>query len=165
MGIFFAGLIVWCVGGSIFAAILPWLAEALWYVGAFLLLCLKITLRLTGIALWWLATDGRRHAAAGIRAAYLFTRIFWEEWQRPAGETGAEAGNAAPGEDDLFESALTLLGLPRAFTRDELSAAYKKAIRRAHPDAGGSTEMAAAVNAARDLIIARRGWAATVSVA
>ncbi len=159
MGVIFAFLVIWCVGWLIFAAIAPLLGQMLWHLGKFLLLCLKITLRLTGAALWWLATDGRRYAVAGVCAAFLFARIFWDEWHRPAEEPGEGAGA------DPFEAALALLGLHPAFTREELVKAYKQAIRRAHPDAGGSVKQAAAINAARDLIMIRKGWAAAARAA
>ncbi len=161
MGVIFAFLVIWCVGWLIFAAIAPLLGQALWHLGKFLLLCLKITLRLAGTALWWLATDGRRYAVAGVRAAFLFARIFWDEWHRPA----EEPGDSPPGNADPFEAALTLLNLHPVFTREELAKSYKQAIRRAHPDAGGSVKQAAAINAARDLIMIRKGWAAAARAA
>jgi hypothetical protein len=42
-----------------------------------------------------------------------------------------------------------LLSLPLTFTADELQQAWREAARAAHPDAGGSDEAMAALNAAR----------------
>jgi len=52
-----------------------------------------------------------------------------------------------------------LFGLALIFTREELGRAYKKAIRKAHPDLGGSVEAAQELNVARDLIMSAHGWA------
>ena len=164
-------LLVWCGFCKLLEEFGPDLFVGIGYLFKFVFLCLWMTLKLLWRVLWWLLTDGRRHAVAGVRAAYLFGRIFWEEWHRPAEEQGAESGagndnaNAPQGATDPFESALSLLGLRPGFTRDELNKAYKNAIRRAHPDAGGTTAMAAAINAARDLIMSRMGWATTARAA
>lgn len=59
---------------------------------------------------------------------------------------------------DPYILALGALGLPANFTQVELSRAYKIAIRKAHPDLGGSHEKAQAVNTARDLLARHHGW-------
>ena len=61
-------------------------------------------------------------------------------------------------ERDAYAQALAFFGLAPGFTADDLSRVYKRAIRKAHPDAGGSLEQAQAINAARDLIARRMGW-------
>jgi len=58
-----------------------------------------------------------------------------------------------------LEAAYALFGLALTFTREELHHAYKTAIRKAHPDLGGSVEQAQELNVARDLIISAHGWA------
>lgn len=63
-----------------------------------------------------------------------------------------------PPPPNPYEAALMELGLSAVFTEPEFVAAYRRAIRTAHPDAGGSTVRAQRVNSARDLIRARRGW-------
>lgn len=52
--------------------------------------------------------------------------------------------------------ARALLDLPVSATRDEIVAAHRRLIARVHPDAGGTTALAARVNAARDVLIAER---------
>jgi hypothetical protein len=139
------------------------LKDAIGALFRFVFLCFWMTLKLFAVVLWWLLTDGRRHAAAGVRAAYLFGRILWEEWHR--GEEPAftpdddQTEPAAAGAPDAYETALGVLGLAHGFTRDDLNTAYKRTIRRAHPDAGGSVDQATTVNVARDLILAQMGWA------
>jgi len=59
---------------------------------------------------------------------------------------------------DPYRLALILLGLPEQFTAEDLTKAFRRAMLAAHPDAGGSTAKAQAVNAARALIKKRSGW-------
>ena len=113
-------------------------------------------------ALWVaLRTCGR-----GIRLAMLFAFFLVSEWLRPSADESDEAASQHEGEDnaastapDAYGTALALFGLRPGFSRTALHAAYKQAIRAAHPDLGGSTEEAQAINAARDLIMRRHGWA------
>lgn len=51
----------------------------------------------------------------------------------------------------------TIVPAPEDRTRETLNQYYRDAARRAHPDAGGSDEQMAAVNRARDLILADLG--------
>jgi hypothetical protein len=57
----------------------------------------------------------------------------------------------------------TILGIAPTATPEEIKAAYWRRIRIAHPDCGGSSEIAASINAARDVAIARKGWKSTAS--
>lgn len=59
---------------------------------------------------------------------------------------------------DPYAQALALLGLAQDCSEPALKAAYRAAIRKAHPDAGGSAAAAQAVIAAHDLIRQRKGW-------
>lgn len=72
--------------------------------------------------------------------------------QEPAADQHDDAA-ADDDDEDLHQAALILLGLPGNYTRAALDAAYKAAIRKAHPDAGGSVDEAQAVNMARDLLL------------
>jgi curved DNA-binding protein CbpA len=49
--------------------------------------------------------------------------------------------------------ARSLLGVPQAATREEIRAAYLRLIRRAHPDHGGTSGLAAQLNAARERLL------------
>lgn len=55
------------------------------------------------------------------------------------------------------EQASRLLDLPGDATAAEVRAAHRRLIRRVHPDTGGSADLTAQVNAARDVLLARRG--------
>lgn len=48
-----------------------------------------------------------------------------------------------------------ILGVGPDATREEIQAAYKRLIRMAHPDSGGTAGLAAQLNAARDRLLER----------
>lgn len=80
------------------------------------------------------------------------------EWQRRGREEAKE--DAAIARLNGWEPACKLLGLPpEGFTKAQLSRAYRNAMRKAHPDLGGSPSRAKAINIARDLIRTLQGWA------
>ena len=63
------------------------------------------------------------------------------------------------GREEAWEPACKLLSLPvEGFTKAQLSCAYRNAMRKAHPDLGGSPSRAKAINIARDLIRKQLGW-------
>jgi len=51
------------------------------------------------------------------------------------------------------EEAYAVLGLPAGATRDEIQLAYRRLIQRVHPDQGGSADLAARLNRARDVLL------------
>lgn len=124
--------------------------------------------RLARGVLWVLVRLGR-----GTWAACVFLFFLIDEWRRgpeahpddagPDEYAGDDAGGPdnQDGQDDqerAYEDALSLLGLAPGFSRTALHSAWKAAIRKAHPDAGGDARQATAINVARDLIAARHGW-------
>ena len=63
------------------------------------------------------------------------------------------APDLAPSVKMEREEAFDVLGLKATASADEIRAAHKKLLRAIHPDAGGSTYLAAKINAARDLLL------------
>ncbi len=59
---------------------------------------------------------------------------------------------------DHYQAALKLLGLSEPFTKAELGARYKMAMKKAHPDVSGDARFATRLNMARDLILKTKGW-------
>jgi len=59
----------------------------------------------------------------------------------------------APPESMSRRQARSILGVGDTAGRAEIEAAYRRLIRRAHPDHGGSTGLAAQLNAARDRLL------------
>lgn len=72
----------------------------------------------------------------------------WWYWFRRNG--GGRSMDMSP------EEARRLLDLPRDPTPEMIRAAHRRLIARVHPDAGGSADLSARVNAARDTLLARR---------
>ncbi|HTJ01826.1 MAG TPA: DnaJ domain-containing protein [Methylovirgula sp.] len=54
-------------------------------------------------------------------------------------------------EDEAYE----ILGLRKGATRDEVLRSHRSLIKRLHPDQGGSTDLAARVNEAKDVLMRR----------
>jgi hypothetical protein len=113
-----------------------------------------------------------RFVARGIGLLLLFSYYLIHEWLRgpPAQDPYEDQQEEEPEDDqsqnaansparDPYADALALFGLSPGFTQSDLARAYIKAIKTAHPDAGGSLEKAQAVNVARDAIELRHGWA------
>ena len=55
-----------------------------------------------------------------------------------------------------LEEARRILGVGEGASREEIQAAYARLMRLAHPDQGGTTGLAAQVNAARDRLLGRK---------
>jgi hypothetical protein len=70
---------------------------------------------------------------------------------------GGHAGAASPPQGAMSEDeALAVLGLARGATPDEVRAAHKRLMVKLHPDQGGSSWLAAKLNAARERLLGRR---------
>jgi hypothetical protein len=83
-----------------------------------------------------------------ILEAYLDRRLGaeWRQQSRPPpGEQGTSMGRA---------EALAVLGLAEGATTDEIKAAHRRLIQRVHPDVGGSADLAARINRAKDILLA-----------
>jgi hypothetical protein len=116
-----------------------------------------------GALAWWLHRQGLLipnlvrlggAAAAGLLAFRLFTtgRVL-------AGAAVAAIGfgwwvwNGRARMPDALSEAARLLGVPPDAPSETVWQAWRQAMARAHPDAGGSEEAAKALTAARDLLI------------
>lgn len=96
--------------------------------------------------------DSQERPIDNLRALYLCLEDMRMLEVRGLAETVQSAYKqlAAPAaERDPYE----VLGLRPGATRDEVEAMWKVKARAAHPDAGGSNEAMAALNAARDRLI------------
>lgn len=61
-----------------------------------------------------------------------------------------------PRVDVSLDEARSILGVGPSATDEEIQAAYTRLMRMAHPDKGGTSGLAAQLNAARDRLISRR---------
>ena len=64
-----------------------------------------------------------------------------------------QQGPRGPRTDMTREEAHAVLGLKEGATADEIRAAYRRLIQRMHPDVGGSADLAARINRAKDVLL------------
>lgn len=163
MGALFLLLVAWCIASMIFAEFVPFVLELMWYALCYVAECFGVALKYLFKELFrgilWLAQRSWRSVRNVASRAQ-------ESGHGPASEDTDEAEDAAEDEQpaprpapDPYQVALGLLGLEPGFSRAALTRAYKQAMKHAHPDAGGSTRRAQAVNAARELLLRAHGWA------
>ena len=108
-----------------------------------------------GLHGWSLQADGE---AARLLETYLDRRLpGWREAAddgNDAGRTGAGFGRQrTAGMPDSV--AYQVLGLSEGASREEITRAHRRLMKQCHPDHGGSTEMAARVNEAKDVLMRR----------
>lgn len=79
--------------------------------------------------------------------AYLDRRLGgdWRNVRRPP--------PSGPRGDMSRDEALAVLGLAEGATADEVRAAHRRLIQRMHPDVGGSADLAARINRAKDVLL------------
>lgn len=69
----------------------------------------------------------------------------WRNAQRPPPR--------GPRTDMTQDEALAVLGLAEGATHDEIRAAHRRLIQRMHPDVGGTADLAARINRAKDVLL------------
>ncbi|WIM13299.1 molecular chaperone DnaJ [Enhydrobacter sp.] len=70
------------------------------------------------------------------------------------GWRGAQQQSPKAGRADMTrDEALAVLGLAEGATADEIRAAHRRLIQRVHPDVGGSADLAARINRAKDILL------------
>jgi hypothetical protein len=75
-------------------------------------------------------------------------------WRAQAGAGSANA-NSSSGSTMNENQAYEILGLNEEATRDEVVEAHRRLIQKLHPDRGGSTYLAARVNEAKSILLAK----------
>jgi DnaJ-domain-containing protein 1 len=128
-------------------------------------LALWLILRASGRSLFkrreWRLLTGAFAVAALAGAAYAAVREAWVPaavllmmggWlalstRRPPGAPPPRAGRMS------LQDARAILGVPPAATPDDIKAAYVRLMRSVHPDKGGTSGLAAQLNAARDRLL------------
>jgi hypothetical protein len=77
-------------------------------------------------------------------------------WREHAQDDAAAGQGAARGGKMTEEQAYQVLGLPPGASADDIAHAHRTLMKKLHPDQGGSTYLAAQINAAKDVLL-RRG--------
>ena len=89
-----------------------------------------------------------------VMESYL-DRVHGAEWRdTAAGDTG-EPGTRARGAPMSKEEACEILGVGLGATEDEVEQAYRRLMLKMHPDQGGSDYLAAKINQAKEVLLAR----------
>lgn len=88
--------------------------------------------------------------SSNLLAAYLDREH--EGWQSDHQSRPPPVENGDMAEDQ----ALDILGLDAGAGRDDIIQAHRRMMQKIHPDRGGSTYLAAKINAAKDFLLARR---------
>jgi hypothetical protein len=65
----------------------------------------------------------------------------------------AQSRPSGPRTDMTRDEALAILGLATGATEEQVRAAHRRLILRVHPDAGGSADLAARINRAKDVLL------------
>ena len=95
----------------------------------------------------------------GLRGQWLISLglVAFCLWLGASARPGASPGGSAPKpplNDALsVQQARLILGVAPGADREAIEAAYRRMMRRAHPDVGGSSGLAAQVNAARERLL------------
>ncbi|TAN48263.1 MAG: hypothetical protein EPN26_12765 [Rhodospirillales bacterium] len=80
----------------------------------------------------------------------------WRELKRQFGQRQDAPPPPRPGQNRMGrDEAYATLGLKPGASPEEIHAAYKRLMQKVHPDAGGSSALAARINEARDVLIGK----------
>ena len=107
---------------------------------------------------WWLISGGAMTGTIGAALKLYLDRRFpgWRQHVHPDADTGPRSANRSRVSGVMTEEeAYEILGLQAGCPRDAIGAAYRAAMKKVHPDQGGSAEMAVRLNLARDLLLRR----------
>lgn len=84
--------------------------------------------------------------------AYLDRRL-GADWRNTQDSRSQRPPPRGPRTDMTREEALAVLGLAESATADEIRAAHRRLIQRMHPDVGGTADLAARINRAKDVLL------------
>lgn len=104
-----------------------------------------------------LLSECRRQDAqsAHVLEAYL-DRTFGEEWRAGADSDGGADHDTSPVEHMSAAQARQILGVDENATREQVVEAHRRLMQKLHPDRGGSTFLAAQINAAKRVLLDAR---------
>lgn len=105
------------------------------------------------IALFFLAITGRLPAAIAVVSALIpLAYGYGRKWL--SGKMAGEAQSKSTQQNPMTrDEAYEILGLQDGATRKDIQDAYKRLMKKVHPDQEGSEWMAAKLNAAKDLLL------------
>lgn len=116
-----------------------------------------VSLVAIAIAMFYLAVTGRLPAAIALVVAIVpFVLSYLKA--RAAGHSGQDAphNTNSANKPMTHDEALEVLGLGKGASVDMIKDAYKKLMKKVHPDQEGSEWMAAKLNEAKDLLLSNK---------
>ena len=90
---------------------------------------------------------------AGLRGAWIASAALIVVSAFIGGSVRAKGGPRSDSASMSAAQARSILGVGPTASRAEIELAYRRLIRRVHPDVGGAAGLAAHLNAARDLLL------------
>jgi hypothetical protein len=103
---------------------------------------------------WWAFWRGVRFVS--MRTGRIAAELEREWFER----YGSEPGAVPPSMRMPLDEARRLLGLPEDYTKEDVLAVLRTAVKKAHPDVGGTAEMFTKLVEARDRLLAALGTSA-----
>ncbi len=125
----------------------PWIRQFRTVRSVFALGCLAVGMIMMARGLWW---EG---AGALVLAAVFAGSVRFGASVRAGPARPATAASYSAEEIRAYQT----LGLAVGADRRAIREAWKRLMKSAHPDQGGSAERAKALNAARDVLLRRKG--------
>ena len=102
---------------------------------------------------WWAWWRGVRFVSSRTgRIAWALEEAWWERY--------GTAGSVPPVMQMPLADAIALLGVPQNYTRDDVIAAFRRAVKKAHPDLGGTADDFRKLVEVRDRLLAALGTSA-----
>ncbi len=127
-------------------------------------------LGIVGMILIYLGATGRLNwlfALAGVAVAFMFRLIpvllhyapqlhrLWAEFNAAKQGTSSYQRTSSPSGKMTIEEAYEVLGLKMGASKQEIVEAHRKLMQKIHPDRGGSDYLAAKINLAKKILLAR----------
>jgi hypothetical protein len=100
---------------------------------------------------WWAFWRGVRFVSSRTGRIAQALDDYWQE------RYGHAAGGAPPKMQMPLAEAMALLGVPRDYTREDVITRFRRAVKKAHPDVGGTAAMFRKLVDARDRLLAAIG--------
>jgi hypothetical protein len=84
-------------------------------------------------------------------------RRFGAAWRRAYSSADGRQGAASPASGQMDrEEAFAVLGLKPGASEKDIVAAHRRLMQKFHPDRGGSDNLAARINRAKDILLGRK---------